>query len=287
MNIENHVRAAVAAMVLLGAALIGCTRTTPVDEPDPEPPAPTAAELLLGVWRNSEGSYWIDDQIVGTSHRTITITETRLIKHVANVLHDGTLDDSWVDTNGNWAASGTALTLEGYEYDEDGPYPESYETEFYLADDDTLLLVDWRDDDGHEFLRFRRVPDALPRDIVGTWTQQNIDAPDTTTITVNAEGSMLFHSDRPGRWEYRISAQWTHDAVNGLIVMSEVESVGPLDVSGLYTEGEGTPRLAYVATHVPGQIVVSGWWNEPGGYQHDENHRFGNYYHVFVRDDAP
>ena len=239
---------------------------------------------IRGTWRTTDR--WDDDVAVTD---TLTFTKDRFIFHRA--YYRGGVFDDYGSSSGTWQLSGDGTIIRVIDDDHDGddatPPIVTRTPKSYRWKDDTrdrLLMTEWNWVEADWVAEYERVPDALPQHVVGTWTQVNLTDPDVTTITLNADGSMRFHSIRPGRWEYMLSAQWTHDVVNRLIVMSDVASVGPLDVSDLYIEGDGTPRLAYAATHVPGQIIVSGWWNEPGGYLHHEGNRFGGYYHIFDRD---
>ena len=101
-------------------------------------------------------------------------------------------------------------------------------------------------------------------------------------ITLNADGTMSYRSYRPGRWDFTFEAEWTHDADDQFIVVTDVSENAAW---ALETPG-GSLRFGYAATNTSGELLISGWWNEQGvnpesGYTAKP---YGGYYHVFIRE---
>ena len=158
---------AVAALIV---AVIGCTRTTPVEAP-PEPPT-TAESLMTGAWQFTVSDSYRDREgleVAFTETATLTFTPSRWLVHIA--WEDSTERSGDYVNSGGWTVTG-ANTLDWgrWIWGEEGREQESSSKEFYWGNEErTELFVNtWHAVDTRYFQRWTSVT-ATSADVVGTW----------------------------------------------------------------------------------------------------------------------
>ena len=235
--------------------------------------------------------WWEDGVMIGTRIDTVTFTASRYILRRAHFFTDGTSskEDDWTES-GTWKSTESTVTrirIEDHDDDDDTPEVETTATTGYHWGDESrskLLMLPWvRFEEGDSGYRlYTRVVDAVP-DLVGTWVEDEGDD-GFLMFTLNADGTMAYRSYRPGRWDFTFEAEWTHDADEQFIVVTDVSENA---VWALETPG-GSLRFGYAATNTPGELLISGWWREegvkPGSCGSCDPRTYGGYWHVFIHE---
>ncbi len=281
------------AAILVATILVACGRgggmpMTTDPEPDPEP-APT----LVGTWRTTEA--WTDYE-TGEARTSVTLltfiggraiaAETAFDQH-GNRLWSGASASGWEATE----TTVTRLWFEDVTFDGDeyAPVHGRVEKAYYWGNDErsVVLMHAWYwTDESSTFLRYERVPDAMP-DLVGRWT--STEPSPGSTLTVGADGSVVF--DEPGylvvdedgtevEVTFRLAGTGAFDPATGFLTLTDATlsslngAVGPDDHSHPLEDGT---RLA-VAPAVDG-IVLSNYWDETIG----EDAPYGAYWTHLAR----
>lgn len=275
------------AAILVATFLVACGRgggmpMTTDPEPDPEP-LPT----LVGTWRTTDA--WTDYETgeARTSVVWLTFIGERAIAVETDFDQHGNRLWSWASASG-WEATETTVTRLWFEdvtfgNDEYAPVHGRVEKAYYWGNDErsVVLMQAWdRTDESSTFLRYERVPDAMP-DLVGRWTSTEPDP--GSTLTVGADGSVVF--DEPGfivhedgtevEVTFRLAGTGAFDPATGFLTLTDATlsspngAVGPDDHSHPLEDGT---RLA-VAPAVDG-IMLSDYWLETIG----EGSPYGDYW---------
>ena len=272
------------AAILVATMLVACGRgggMPMTTDPEPEP-LPT----LVGTWRTTDA--WTDSETgeARTSVTLLTFIGGRAIAVETAFDQHGNRLWYWASASG-WEATDTTVTRLWFEDltfgdDEYAPVHGRVEKAYDWGNDErsVLLMHEWVwTDESSTFLRYERVPDAMP-DLVGRWTSTEPNP--GRTLTVGADGSVVF--DGPGYLvsddgtevavTFRLAGTGAFDPATGFLTLTDATSSslnaadGSDDSSDPLEDGT---RLA-VAPAVDG-IVLSNFSDETN----EEDFPYGDY----------
>ncbi len=243
----------------------------------------TVRPTLWGSWRNTSIRYY--DGEVGTVVETLTFTTSRFIMYRSYYRPDGSFD-GWHWESGTWAASDDTVTKTWYvDDDDDHETPEvlrSLDKDYVWVDEarDVLLLHEWRRWSASEtFDRYERVKSVSPSSVVGVWQNSDLYDDWDFTLTVNADGTLLFDaSELGGVW--KVTAKWQLDEDEYFLNLT--------DATDVWTPTGGVPQLRNLASRFafaptdqwPDGMTVSFWHEDP---DHPNFKEFGSYWMTFQR----
>ncbi len=244
----------------------------------------TVRPTLWGSWRHTRRWYH-DGEIVGTIVETLTFTNSRYVHHESLYSKDGSLDGRhW--GSGTWAASDDTVTKTRYHDDDnDRATPDvltSLEYDYVLSDEgNTLFVPDWWDAGGLEtrFRRYERVYNVSPSSVVGVWQNSDLHENRDFTLTVNADGTLLFdYSSRNG--VTKVTAKWQ--------LHEDEYYLNLTDASATSTPTGEVPRPRTIASRFafaptdqwPDGMIVSFWQENP---EDDYYSDYGAYWMHFQR----
>lgn len=247
----------------------------------------TVRPTLWGTWTAATGIWDDDGEILGTFADALTFTNSRYIFARMHYRTDGSFDHAWAPS-GTWAATDDTITRTWYHnHDDDDETPEvltSFDKEYLFADDaHTVLFVHYWESDHIEdrFMRLDRMSNVSPLAVVGVWKffREEDDGTEVFTISVDADGTFSYsHESTGGTWT--MTAEWHLDEAEYFLNLT--------DARATWTEtGEapeparlpGADRFAFApTTEWPNSIVVSPFWHETLGYDHDRDLETGDYW---------
>ena len=244
--------------------LAACQGAVTTKEPEPQPPVPTAAELLQGSWRFSAPWTDDDDVLVGKLIVTVTFTKSRWIKQRSYVYDSGELDSPWPNSEqGGWSATDNAVTITYHERGDDDMLPEEpeqFDIEYVWLDvaRTKLLLQEWNGVPYSDYLPYTKVNEPVSLD--GSWTfafESDEGYTESWTMSITGETLLWVYDDGmdpdPGE------ESWNIVGVDGDELFITLRDTH---------DEERTARIAYAAGFHDGAIAVSPYWDE-GNWDED------------------